>query len=247
MGRSKNLYRIDDVLIRAGTWLGCLVALSLLLFSLLPEDATRALSKALGVGVLGLFGLGLAPVGLLAAGFHVRGREKRILTLHSVLERQLELRVGDFLANTDFTRRSLEATLRDLNESGLGYYVWDRDTDMLQDARLRRGEMHYDRCDACHASLSLTVQVGTPGVPECPYCDARLDTGDLASAKHRLVEEIRRLDGHASSGAGRVTWREGRHGREEVPEFSVGLFIVMMLLFWPLGVGYAMRYAYKHG
>jgi hypothetical protein len=250
MGKSENLYRIDDILIRAGTWLGFLVALGVLGWTLLPPDATRSIANALGVGALGVVGVALAPVGMLAAGFHVRNREKRVLMLHSVLERQLELRVRDFVANTDFTRASLEEAMRELNESGLGFYVWDREADLIQDARLRRGELHYDRCDSCQASVSMTVEVGTPGVPECPYFDARLDSGDLAKAKQRLVDEIREQEGHKRPGpvpgTPRATWREGRHDEDDA-RFSVGLFVAMLVIFWPLGVGYAVRYAYKHG
>ena len=139
MAREKNIYRIDDVLIKAGTVIGSVVALAILGFSMLSSDEFHKLQQALGFGVLGLFGVALAPVGLLLAGFHVRNREKRVLALFSVLDRQLELRVRDFVANTEFTRVSLAKTLIELNESGLGYYVWDRDADVIQDALMCRG------------------------------------------------------------------------------------------------------------
>ena len=250
MREEKNLYRMDDVLIRAGATMGALVGLALLGCFLLPSEALWSIREALGLGVLGLAGIALAPIGLLAAGFHVRKRERRVLTLHTVLDRQLELRVRDFVANTEFTRELLQKTLLELNESGLGYYVWDRDTDTIQDARLRRGEMHFDHCEACRATISVTVEIGASVAPECPYCSARLASEDLAKEKQRLIDEIRANDPRRRAtlapSARTATWREGRHSRGDA-EFSVPLFLVLMVVCWPLAAVYAVRYAYRNG
>ena len=206
----------------------------------MPHRARRAI----GVGLVGLLALGLAPVGLLLVGYRVRGREKRILRLFRVLDRQYELRVEEFLANTDFTRESLEEAFRELNDAGVGYYVWDRKADVIQDARIRGGDVHFDVCPACRANISVQARVGSHRVPECPYCDARLDDGALSERKQALIRDLRqsRSRGAACAG-GPSTPALASHPSE----FSFGLFCVLMVFFWPLGIAYAARHAHKQG
>jgi hypothetical protein len=225
-----NLLRIDDLLIRAGSILGLLwLASGLLLLGVwlnAQAGETGALNPVLWLGL----GFGTAPVGLLLAGFRLRRRESRAWALLRLIEDHVEIPAADLLRDSDWTSESLDRAIRDLNNAGVAFLVWDREAGLVQDGRLRSARVQVDECGSCGAKVSVSVPIGNVAAARCPYCHDPLDVDRLTEEKARLIDE---LDGDAAAMSGSAA--EGR-------TFSVATFILLSFVFWPLGVAYAIWY-----
>jgi hypothetical protein len=72
------------------------------------------------------------------------------------------------------------------------------------------------------------VPVGQAASARCPYCHDPLDAEWLRQEKARLIDEL-------------DTDPEGVRARSREPSgFSLAIFAVLVLVFWPLGVAYAL-------
>lgn len=227
-----DLYRVDDLLLKAG-WIGLLVVLGVgacaALVTLAEQDPTsrdalRRLAGRYGAAYVGAL---LCPVVALRVGFAIRGRERRSAAIWQLLRQNAELSVAQLVANSDFDLADVERTVKLLNNRGLGHYVWDRAAGTIQDGRLQTLQLHVDKCEACGGSISLEVPVGFRCVPTCPYCGDPVSVDDLETRRHEALEALR-VDRAPAS------WSESAR----VP-FSIPLFAVLMLTFWPAGVAYA--------
>jgi len=178
-----------------------------------------------------------SPIGLLWAGLSLRSREKKIAAIWKLLRQNAELVASDLLANSDFARQDLERTVRFLNNRGLGHYVFDRQQDVIQDARLRDMHLHVEKCDACGGSVSLEVQVGSREAPSCPFCGDPVSVDLLEARRRDAIDELR---------AEHRPPAEAVRGGSEIP-FSIPVFLVLLMIFWPAAVGYAwLRWQQAH-
>lgn len=241
-----DVYRLDEFLLRAGGLslllvvgtIACLIAVAAGEMDAYPggpnpNPAFIYLRKHAG-------GVGLAlsaPIALLWAGLKLRRREKRIFAIWKLLRRNAELDVAVLLANSDFERDDLERAVRFLNNKGLGHYVWDRGSDAIQDARLLDMQLHVDTCDACGASISLKVPVGNREIPDCPFCGDPVSVDHFEARRHDAMDKLR---------AEHRPPAEPRELRSEIP-FSVPIFVLLLMFFWPAAVAYAwIRWQQAH-
>jgi DNA-directed RNA polymerase subunit RPC12/RpoP len=224
-----DVLRIDDVLFRAGSMLGLLwlLAASITLAIALQggPGATPSLGRVVAYGIL----LATAPLGLLWAALRLRRREHRALALLRLVEAQVEIASADLLRDSDLTPRTLERAIRDLNNAGIAFLVWDREAGLVQDGRLRRARVHVDECGACGAKLGMSVPLASARETRCPYCSDPVGSERLLEERARLVDE---LDGEGAAS----TTRSDQAARS----FSIPIFLVLSLVFWPLGLGYAL-------
>ncbi len=218
-----NLLKIDDQLIRAGSilagvWLlGSLFAIT---FALNGDLEWRKLIAAVAL-------FPAAPIGLWMAGARLRKREHRAWALHQLVEDYVELPASDLLRDSDFTMVTLDRAIRDLNNSGWAFLVWDRAADVIQDGRLRAARILVEECDACGAKVSVNVRVGDIASARCPYCRDFLGAEKLIEEKAELIDA---LDTDPEIIRSRNSSRS---------TFSVPVFVMLLIVFWPLGIGYA--------
>ena len=217
-----NLLRIDDFLLRAAGWLGFLWACGSLLALGIAIEAGGGLFPAIALSLL----CATAPLGLLYAGHELRSRERRAWALYKLVDDHVELAASDLLCNSDFSPASLDRAIRDLNNAGAAFLVWDRAADVVQDGRLRSSRVEIEKCESCGARVSLTLRVGDVTAARCPHCHDPIALEQLREEKARLIEE---LDSDTGTG-------QERPGEAH---FSVPIFVVLLLVFWPLAIGYA--------
>jgi len=228
---TKNLYRLDDLLLRASGF-AMLVAV-VATFGLFvangqsADTVVRAYARWAGPLLLAW----AAPVVLLVGGLRVRGREKRIVAVWELLRRNAQVHVPSLLANSHFERADLDRAVRLLNTRGLGHYVWDASTDTILDARLQTAQIHVEKCDLCGASISLEVPVGFSEVPRCPYCSDPVSIETLEARRHEAIEKLRAE--HAPKAA------EAASPMGLPSDFSLPIFLVLFFVFWPAAVVYA--------
>ncbi len=232
-----NLYRIDDVLLRAGgaSLLLVLAAAAIVVVAGLTAEPTID-GRAPGWAAVARHGpllalASLGPAALLGAGFTVRRREKRMFAIWTLLKRNAEIHVPGLLANSDFERRDLERAVRFLNNRGFGHYVWNRNTDTIQDAYLQSAYLQVDKCDACGAAVPLDVPISSREIPRCPFCHDPVSAEGLWERRREAIETLR-AEGRPASGP-------RGYRPEAMPTFSVALFLLLLFAFWPAALVYA--------
>jgi hypothetical protein len=127
----------------------------------------------------------------------------------------------------------VEETIRMVAARGWGYYAIDPGSDTVVDSRLRTQVLAVDDCPACGASIGLRVAADLSTPPSCPYCQKAISSDVLNQLKMQLLGQIRQSPApqqkallHASP-------------------FNPTTFIVLMLVFWPAALFYAMSRARK--
>jgi hypothetical protein len=223
-----NLLKIDDLLFRAARLLALLwLASTAIAFALVASAEPGSGPGLLPVAAASLV-FATAPIGLLAAGLRVRRREHRAWALVRLIDDHVEIPVRELLRDSDFTPQTLERAIRDLNNAVEAFLVWDRKAGVVQDGRLRRSQLQVDECSSCGAKVQLSLPIGSAEGARCPFCHGALLAERIVEEKSRLIDE---LDDEVA-----------RTRRAATPErsFSIPLFVILSLAFWPLGVGYAL-------
>jgi hypothetical protein len=224
MSRRPNLLRIDDVLLHTGwiamfAWLaGALVATVLVLNDQLGPGT------AIGAGLI----TASAPIALLVAGSNLRRREKRAWGLHKLIDEHVEVSADDLLRSTDFTPGTLDRAIRDLNNVGAAFFVWDRKSGRIVDGRLRTARSTIDECGSCGAKVQIDVRLDDLATARCPYCH---DPIGAESALEQKAELMEKLGAHRTSTRTRATAASS--------PFSIPVFVILLFVFWPLAIGYA--------
>ncbi len=165
---------------------------------------------------------------LILIGHRIRSREKMINAILRNLMRVSEIRAGELMAGTGFTRRQISDAVLTVNRTGLGYYLWDTASDTITDGRLRRKMVYVDRCGSCGHALGNSYPIHLETVPDCPYCDSPLDLNEWNELKMKAFNEIRDHD---------ITDAVNAPGTKQ---FSIGLFIFLFFFFWPAAVIYVV-------
>ncbi len=181
----------------------------------------------------------LAPLVLLGAGLYTRRREKRTLSIWRHLRQNVETDVRALLANSDFTRDELEATVRLLNNRGLAFYTWDRRTDVIEDGRLAAEYVHIDHCVSCGASVGITVRANLRKPPLCPYCHGGLRMPGLNEIKSEALHALRSESTGAQAVAGSNRLAMERRSSDARP-MSIWLFVFLVVFCWPAAIAYAV-------
>lgn len=225
--KNPNLLELDDFLLKGSVTSAILVVIVGALAWQLPTELRGSdLSFFLSLGFSAL-----APVAMAVVGFAFRERERRALALMQLVDRQVELVAEDLLANSAFTRATLEQAIRDLNGSGVRHIVWDRREGLIQDGRLRQSRLHIETCPACGVKISVDVALHGAATARCPSCDSALDARDIDEEKQAVIADL-------------VDRATPRTLRVELPKssFSWTLFTLLLVAFWPAALFYAMRH-----
>ena len=225
---SPNVFRMDEVLLKGGAYLG------IAFFTLWMFSGPAALQSMLSLPRWTtpiFYAASLAPIVMLHSGWKLRQREKRAVALWKLLDSEVEVSALELVRNSDWTDESLDQAIRDLNNTGSAHLVWDRRTGWIQDGRLRRPVFSLDRCEACSAKVSVEIAIGEAASFACPFCGESIGNGRLAEEKARIVEELERDQNWQSAATEVFTARS----------FSPGLFVLMLIFFWPAALLYAVR------
>jgi hypothetical protein len=218
-----NLLKIDDLLLKAGWWLALAWLLGSTIGIAIALDAEEGLARTNAF----ILAFASAPIGLWIAGFKLRQREHRAWSLYRMVDDHVEIPASDLLRNSDLTAETLSRAIRDLNNAGVAFLVWDRKANLIQDGRLRSARIQVEDCGACGAKVSLNLRIGDIASARCPYCHDPLGAERLMEEKAQLVDEL-------------DTDPEIMSARNSPPSnFSIPIFAILTLFFWPLAIGYA--------
>jgi hypothetical protein len=234
-----NIFRVDDIFIKVGYV--CLVFFVLIGGTMISAMAQGKPPFNSGSMCFGVVMFGVPAVLFLATGYAVRRREKTAATVWRKLETASEVAARDLMAGTGFSRGRVEKALLTINSRGRGFYVWDRDTDLIADVRLRQGMMLVENCTRCGARIGGKFPVTLERVPECPYCGNPLNMDRWNDLKRKVIDDIKgrtMIDDRTAA----VDQTAGRK-----LSFSKPIFVILLLLFWPAALIYALvRYSSRN-
>ena len=193
--------------------------------SLLLTNACTDSFDGTQVGTLALdwrfLAVALGGTFCLMVGYTIRGRENRVLTVWNILEHATEVSVAELQRSTGFTKPFIDKAVRIINRQPGAYYVLDDANDLIVDGRMRSQVVVVDHCDACGAPVNVRVSLDLPAPPACPHCAGPVLSADMNQLKLERVDALRAETASKS-------------------KFSVLLFVVLLFLFWPAAIVYAV-------
>lgn len=218
-----NIYIIDSVLIKVG-YLVLIISLSNLICVIPPKLTSLQDSRLVMKCVIFGFLL-IGSVIMLKYGYSFRKKERMINAILRHLETAIELSAQELIENTGYTVQQIEEAVQTINRLGLGYFVWNRETGIISDGRLRRRAIFIDNCPACGNRIGKNYPIGMDQIPLCPSCGSPLDVGKLNDLKFRELKEIEKIN---------MTGAE----ENRPPKLSIVTLIILALFFWPGAILY---------
>ncbi|MGA1823085.1 MAG: hypothetical protein ACMUIP_00385 [bacterium] len=229
MDARKNIFIADDILIKTGYVLlflallgGFTVWSSMKTGTVNPGDAR--------IVVLVILGLVMMPIAFLAIGYRIRSQEKKICTVWNILEKTLEASIDDLAENTGLQKETIVKALRRINRRGSAYFIYDRPSGLIFDGRLKSQTIGIKNCPSCGHSIGYTIPLVVTTLPHCNYCNSPLDISYINRLKQERIESI--LGVHSASRAN-VAFNTPKSS------FSWGVFVMLLLIFWPAALAYA--------
>lgn len=91
-----------------------------------------------------------------------------------------------------------------------------------------------ENCERCGARIGKRYPISLDRAPSCPYCGNPLNMERWNDLKRRVIDGMKRNDlGSAARDA-------AVHAAYEKTPFSKPVFIILLILFWPAGLIYAL-------
>lgn len=223
-----DLYRIDNILIHTGLGLlvlAILIALPALRMGIGNSDSLASMWQLIVALV--------APILSLGAGIVVRQRENRVEAVWHMVVRYGEIPVERLCEMSGFNRKQLSKALQRVNRRAPSRLSWNKKTDLVFDTgRTAQSRLaHSEQCGGCGASVSLdvTAHLNADEV-QCHYCGRALDSDAFNSLQQELMR-------HAD--------KRGRQAKVNstskwLMRFNLPVFVVLLVVFWPGALGYAI-------
>jgi hypothetical protein len=232
MATPKNLFTADDVLIKTGYYLLLLLLIAAFIAWGVIKAQPVEQAPSIDWRVIPVFVLAfIIPVVFLAAGYSIRSKEKQYFAVWNILERTLEVHIGDLVENTGLTRETIEKAIKEINRRGSAFFVYDRPSGWIVDGRLKSQTVAINTCPSCGHTMGYTLPLAVTKLPRCQYCRTELD----ATYVNRLKQEkIRFLLGTDSSSKPADTMPTFKGSG-----FNWAVFILLLVLFWPGALVYA--------
>jgi hypothetical protein len=165
----------------------------------------------------------VAAVVMTVAGAYLHRRENRAVLMWNFLDEGVEVSIGDLCASTSINRRDVPGILALINAQPGAHYVLDDRSDTIVDGRLRNRFVVLEHCGNCGAHVEAKIPLDLAVAPICQYCGANASSADVNRLKRDALVAIRaqKVPGEPSP-------------------FSLLVFILMLLAFWPGAVFYAL-------
>ncbi len=234
-----NIYGIDDILIKAGyVFLALFILTGGTAVSNMVKGASPDQSEKLYTAALMLF---LPAMVFLLIGYSFRRKEQVTSAIMHKMKITPEAPVADLMKSSGISRRAVEQALLLINRRGLGYYILEGEPEKIIDGRLHRTMVLVDRCDSCGSAISQSFPASQAALPLCPYCGTPVGIDRWNDMRNRALEDIRKQDA-PSNQTGNIAPMQAVSAPAR-KTFSLPVFILLLLFFWPAAIIYAaVRY-----
>ena len=250
-----SLTGIDEILIRSGSILGAIVLVALF------TGAARTLVYVMPLWSFPFLALiAVAPIALLLAGFGLRLRDHRLYDLWRAVKSHGEISIQELCQITDLNQNELRQAVGLLNKKATAGLIWDSHLGTVRhiDAPTGRILSHSEDCSSCGAAVAIEIKaVSRLRDLGCPYCGGGLDAAAINGLRAQLIEDQTHdikspTTSSTASSAPRPTVPNPVAAKQPSPAaahqssttpFNLAIFAVLLLLFWPGAVWYAMSRA----
>ncbi len=225
----ENIYRSDDILLLIGkilTWI-LIIPVIITLIAAVTEKADAATVTALLI-------MTITPAAFIVSGRIIRKKEKQILVLYRILRENPEVFINDITNSTNMTRESIIKTTVLLNSRGLGFFVFEPESDSILNSRLRARNIIVEKCPGCGSIINMKVPLNLSQIPHCPYCNNPIDVSYLNTEKTRIIDNIVKTNS------------EPQIFKKE-KKINIFILILLILFFWPAAVFYVIRHSKQSG
>jgi len=171
--------------------------------------------------------LGINGLILLGIGLYYRSLERKIINLWDALDHTGEAKVNDLTMSLGYSKQFIIKHLKDINAQRNTYYVYDRQQDAIVDGRLMAEFLVVADCPGCGNNINERVSLNFSFPPKCKYCGTTVPVEFLNKAKQEMLNS-----------------RKSAVLPTPKKEFSVGVFVALLIFFWPGAILYAL---YKKG
>ncbi|MCG6892816.1 MAG: hypothetical protein LJE65_04365 [Desulfobacteraceae bacterium] len=235
MAVRRNIFVADDILIKTGYLLLFLALLAgLIIWPLIQSQEVSPTDAR--IFVLAFLALAVMVIAFLVAGYRIRSQEKKILAVLNILEKALEVSIGDLAENTGLKKETIVKAVHEINRRGMAYFIYDRATGWIYDGRLKSQTIAVNNCPACGHSIGYSIPLFITRLPRCSYCKSPIDVSYINRLKQEKIQSI--LMANPMPAQSEISNPSSKSG------FNWAIFVILLLLFWPLALVYA--YA-KHG
>lgn len=166
--------------------------------------------------------IGINGFVILAIGLFYRSREKKIISIWDALDRSGESKVQELAVSLGLSRDFILRHLKEINAQRNVYFVYQSDQDKIVDGKLMAEYVVVANCPGCGNNLNQKVSLHFSQLPTCRYCGTTISVDDLNKLKHEVMSS--------------------RNIVVEPPksDFSVGVFVLLLIFFWPGAVAYVI-------
>jgi hypothetical protein len=161
---------------------------------------------------------------IVAIGYFYRSREKKIISVWNALDHSGEARVGDMSLNLGLPREFILKHLKDINAQTNAAFTYDSRSDKIINNKLLTEFLVLVDCVSCGNKINQKVSLDLSNPPRCNYCGTGVPADHLNKLKQEVIQNIQ------VAAAAPV-----------VSEFSVGIFVVLLIVFWPAAVIYVIK------
>ncbi len=220
-----DIYKLDNYLIRFGY-----ILLPISIISLIASHPVKLIKQGESYFHLSIPGfLLLGSIFMLYNGYLIRRKENRINSILRNFEIAREISVPELIQNTEYTKEHLQEAIQVINTRGLGYYVWNRETNTIADGRLMRRMVFVDNCTSCGRKIGKKFSLVMDHLPECPSCGSPLDIDQWNNLK---IRELDKIDSETVQA----------HAHLKKKPINIVLLIFLVIFFWPAAIIYAYKW-----
>lgn len=166
--------------------------------------------------------IGLNGLIILGIGLFYRSREKKIISIWDALDRSGESKVRDLSVSLGLSSNFILKHLKEINAQRNVYFVYDSEHDKIVDGKLMAEYAIVATCSGCGNNINQRVSLHFSKLPTCKYCGTTISIDELNKLKQQVLTT--------------------REIQQEVPagNFSVGVFVLLLIFFWPGAIAYVI-------
>jgi len=157
---------------------------------------------------------------LLVIGYSYRSRENKIISVWKALEHTGEARVADLALTLGLTREFIVKHLKDINAQQQAAYTYDGRSDKIINNKLLTEFLVSVDCVSCGNKINQKISLDLSNPPRCQYCGTGVSVDYLNKMKQDVIMSMQAP----------VVDQGG--------DFSVGVFIALLVFFWPAAIVY---------
>lgn len=172
----------------------------------------------------------LSGIFMLIFGTIIRKKETKLITVWDALEKTSQLKVSDLMVSIGSSRDFILNNLKEINAQSGAYYVYISEKDSIVDGKLMQEHAVSLQCPGCGTHVNVQTSLAQLDKLSCNYCGAAVPAEHLAKLRTQILDDLETER--------KILLEENKKA------ISLPTFILLLIFFWPGAIVY---YMYKKG